>query len=376
MRIAVVHEWLTQWAGSEAVLEQILVCFPDADLFALTSKPDNDGRLHLKGRAIKTSFIQKLPFGSRWPQAYLPWLPLAVEMLNLRSYDLVISNSHCVAKGVITSPDTLHLSYVHTPARYAWDMQNEYLQRVPPLLRPLWAKQMHRLRLWDAVSAKRPSEIACNSSYISRRIQRAWGRDARVIYPPVDVSAFTPSPLREDYYVTASRLVGYKRVCLIAEAFVTMPEKTLKIVGDGPERNRIAAIASKARNIEILGHLPRIDLIKTIQKARAFIFAAEEDFGIAPVEAMACGIPVIAFGRGGASESVVNGTTGLLFYEQTVSALSAAINDFEQNIKISPTDCRERALSFSPERFRSDFIEFVTHALKASGQGSSLNTSE
>lgn len=359
MRIAVVHEWFTRWAGSEAVLEQILACLPGADLFAITSRPDAEGLRRLAGRTVRTSFIQRLPFGARAPQLWLPLLPLAAEQLDLRGYDVVVSNSHCVAKGVITGPDCLHLAYVHSPARYAWDLQHEYQSRVPWPLRPLWAAQMARLRSWDAASACRPTRLAANSAYIARRIRRAWGREAEVIHPPVDIAAFTPGGTRDDAYLTASRLVGYKRVPLIAEAFAAMPGRRLRIVGDGADLARVRAIAARAPNIEVLGHIPREELIAHMRRARAFVFAAEEDFGIVPVEAMACGTPVIAFGRGGAAESVLDKRTGRLFAEQNVAAIIAAVEDLERGPDPDPAVCRARAEEFAPANFRARFTAFA-----------------
>jgi glycosyltransferase involved in cell wall biosynthesis len=219
---------------------------------------------------------------------------------------------------------------------------------------------MHRLRAWDAMSACRPDAIASNSAYIAARIRHAWGRAATVIHPPVDTAAFVPgAEPGGGYYVTASRLVGYKRVGLIAEAFAAMPPRQLRIIGDGPDMRHVKAIAGRAQNIDILGHLPRSQLIENLQSARAFVFAAEEDFGIAPVEAMACGIPAIAYARGGAAESVLDGSTGLLFTEQTAAAIARAVEAFERMPAPSAQACRQRALEFSPELFRARFQEFV-----------------
>ncbi|HAT09462.1 MAG TPA: glycosyl transferase family 1, partial [Planctomycetes bacterium] len=358
-RIAVIHEWFTRWAGSEAVLEQILACLPQADLFAITSRPDAEGARKLAGRRVQTSFIQRLPFGTRAPQAWLPLLPLAAEQLDLRGYDLVVSNSHCVAKGVITSPDCRHLAYVHSPARYAWDLQHEYQSRIPWPLRPLWAWQMHRLRQWDALSAQRPDALACNSAYIARRIRHAWGRRAEVIHPPVDTSAFAPGGVRGSAFLTASRLVGYKRVPLIVEAFATMPGHQLVVIGDGPEMAAVRRAAGRAANIRVLGHVPRGELIEQMRSARAFVFAAEEDFGIAPVEAMACGTPVIAFGKGGAAESVVDGETGLLFQEQSAEAIRAAVARLCSLPPLPVAACVARAAGFGEAAFRERFLRFV-----------------
>lgn len=359
LRIAVIHEWFTRWAGSEAVLEQILACLPSADLFAIVSRPDAEGQRRLAGRTVHTSFIQRLPLGDRSPQLWLPLLPLAAEQLDLRGYDLVVSSSHCVAKGVITSPDCRHLAYVHSPARYAWDLQHEYQSRLPWLLRPCWAMLMARLRTWDAASACRPTYLAANSAYIARRIRHVWGRDATVIHPPVDLTSFTLGGLHGQDYVTASRLVGYKRVPLIAEAFANMPNRRLRIIGDGADLAQVRAIAARTSNIEVLGHVPREQLINELRQARAFIFAAEEDFGIAPVEAMACGTPVIAFARGGAAESVVDGKTGRLFTEQSPQAIQEAVEAFEKAPAPDPAACRSQAERFAPERFREQFTAWV-----------------
>ncbi len=360
-RIAVVHDWLRRWAGSEQVLEQILRCFPTADLFCLTSCPDEVGRSRLADRPIRTSFLQQVPLAARWPQLFVSWLPMAAEQLDLRGYDLVISNSHCAAKGVIAAPAAKHLAYIHSPPRYAWDLHGAYTSRVPWLLRPLWMRRMHRLRQWDALSALRPDALACNSHYIARRIARAWRREAAVLYPPIDLEVFTPGSdsARDDVFVTASRLVGYKQVPLIAGAFAAMPGRRLRIIGDGPDLGRIRAIARQAPNIAVLGHLPRERLVEELRRARAFVFAAEEDFGIAPVEAMACGTPVIAFARGGAAETVVPGTTGRWFHEQTPQALIESVEAFCAGPAPDPAACRARAMAFSPARFRAGLMALV-----------------
>lgn len=370
IKIAIVHEWFTTWSGSEAVLEQILLCFPDADLFALSHCPDEEGVKRLAGRPVKTSFIQKLPFGRKYPQFWLPIFPLAIEQLDLSGYDIVISNSHCVAKGVIVPPDCVHIAYVHSPARYAWDMRLEYQRRIPLLLRPLWGWAMHRLRAWDSESSRRPDALACNSAYIARRITHAWHRPAEVIHPPVDVAAFTLGGDRDDVYVAASRMVGYKKMPMIAEAFSEMPSRRLRIIGDGPDMIKIRAISKGAPNIEVLGRVEREVLIGELQRARAFIFAAEEDFGIAPVEAMSCGTPVIAFGRGGVTESVLNGVTGIFFQEQSVKSLKTAVEKFSTLPPFDADRCRKRAMEFAPQVFRSKFITFFNSCKQDSGKKS------
>ena len=361
MRIAIVHEWFTQWSGSEQVLEQMLACFPEADLFAVTSSPDRQGAQVLGERRIRTSFVQKLPFGRRLPQLWLPILPLAIEQLDLRGYDLVISNSHCVAKGVICSPYTRHLAYVHSPMRYAWDLRQEYAAKLPFVVRSIWNYAMHRLRSWDALSAMRPDALACNSHYIASRIRHAWNRPSTVIYPPVDVASFSPGGgERDDVYISVSRMVPYKRMVVIARAFSRMPKRTLHMIGTGSEYREIQEIAAKHKNIRLLGHVSRADLIYRLGRARAFIFAAEEDFGIAPVEAQACGTPVIAFARGGATESVIPGVTGLFFHEQSESAIIEAVDAFEQRASFDPDECRKNAEAFSIVMFRERFLAWVS----------------
>ena len=363
MRIALVHEWFSAWAGSEQVLEQILQVLPQADVFALTHRPDAEGQRRLAGRPVRTSFIQRLPFGARAPQLYLPWLPWAAESLALREYDLVICNHHCVAKGVIARPDALQVAYVHSPMRYAWDLAEEYQRRVAWPLRPLWSRTMHGLRQWDTASAARPDALACNSGYIAGRIRRAWRREAEVVYPPVDVQTFVPRTCERRGFVTASRLVGYKNVPLIVAAFKLMPDLQLTVIGEGADLGPCRRIAAGAGNIAFLGHVPRARLVAEVQGAQAFVFAAEEDFGIAPVEAMACGTPVIAFGRGGAAESVLDGSTGLHFAQQTPGAIVAAVRRFLDGPPIQAEACVERASQFSQGVFRTRFAAWLRHAL-------------
>ena len=365
LRVAVVHEWLTRWSGSEVVLEQILACFPQAHLFAVSFRPDTEGLKRLAGRTITTSIIQRLPGGAAHPQLWLPWLPQAIEQLDLRNFDLVISNSHCVAKGVITSPDCVHVAYVHSPARYAWDLHEVYASQVPWILRGWWRRQMHRFRAWDTASAVRPDAIACNSAYIARRIGRAWGRQAEVIHPPVtttDIPLVTGT--RENFYVTASRLVGYKQVPLIARAFSRRPDRQLRIIGDGPDLTELRQICRSAPNILLLGHLPRAKMLRELGTARAFVFAAEEDFGISPVEALACGTPVIAFRRGGATETIEEGVTGVFFPDQDEGSLLEALARFESLPAFNPESLRNAAQRFDPEVFRARFSAFVADKLR------------
>ena len=363
-RVALVHDWLPVYAGAERVLEQMLHLFPNADLFSLIDFLPPDQRVFLQGRPVQTSFIQRLPFARRAYRYYLPLAPLAIEQFDLRGYDLVISSSYVVAKGVLTTADQLHISYVHSPIRYAWDLYFQYLEQGGLVRGPKsWLARMilHYLRLYDATTASRPDVLVANSRHVARRIWKTYRRRARVVYPPVDTTAFRPDGPRDDYYVTVSRLVPYKRVDLIVQAFARMPKRKLVVIGDGPERDRIARLAPP--NVELLGYQPFEVMRAYMQRARAFIFAAEEDFGIVPVEAMACGTPVIAYGRGGVRESVVEGETGLFFYEQTPESLCEAVERFEH---LEPSLSTERiclqAERFSVARFREAFGRLVARA--------------
>lgn len=364
-RIAIVHDWLIDYAGSERVLAQILRCFPEADLFTLLDRMPESERAPLGGRAARTTFLQRMPGITSHLAYYLPLLPLAIEQLDVTGYDLVISSSHAVAKGVIVSPDALHVSYVHSPMRYAWDQQFVYLRegRMERGLRGAvlrWV--LHRLRSWDRRSADGVDIFVANSHFVARRIVKAYRRDAEVIYPPVDTDFFRPQAARGEYYVTVSRLLGYKRVDLLVKAFAELPDRRLLVIGDGPEYARLKALASP--NVELAGHLPAETLRERIQKARAFLFSAVEDFGIAPVEAMACGTPVIALRRGGAAETVAglesDQPTGVFFEHDNPGAVSEAVRVFERNEqRISTAACRTRAERFSADRFRSEFRGLV-----------------
>lgn len=366
-KIAIVHEWFTVLAGSEKVVEQLLLLYPEADVFCVIADEQVVAATpYLKHRNITTSFIQSLPMAKKRYRGYLPLMPLAVEQLDLSAYDVVISSSHAVAKGVLTGPNQLHISYVHSPMRYAWDLQHQYL-RETGLHRGLkgWLAKimLHKLRLWDYRTAAGVDHFVANSGFIRRRIQKVYGRSADVIYPPVDIAAFALQEKKQDYYLAASRLVPYKRMDLIVQAFAQMPDKRLVVIGDGPEMAKLVSYSGK--NIQLLGYQEFSALRRHMQDAKAFVFAAEEDFGITPVEAQACGTPVIAFGRGGALETVVASdepghATGVFFGEQTVASLTAAVATFEStSAGFSPQVCRANAERFSTERFLSEFATYV-----------------
>jgi glycosyltransferase involved in cell wall biosynthesis len=366
-KVALVHEWFSTIAGSERVVEQLCKLYPTADLFAVYADPSVVASTgFLKGRKLSTTFIQQLPQASKSFRLYLPLMPLAVEQLDVSAYDIVISSSHAVAKGILTGPDQLHISYVHSPIRYAWDLQHQYLREsgLEVGIRGWMAKWMlHHMRIWDYRTASGVDHFVANSEFIARRIRKVYGREAAVIYPPVDVQAFSLGEKREDFYLTASRLVPYKKVDVIVEAFNAMPDKRLVVVGDGPGLKKLKAMALP--NIEILGYQPFSKLQELMQTARAFVFAAEEDFGITPVEAQACGAPVIAYGKGGALESIAglglhDEPTGLFFGSQEPQAVISAVERFEQMSDLfDPRSCRANALRFSPESFCEQFQQLV-----------------
>ncbi|MBR8458359.1 glycosyltransferase [Burkholderia dolosa] len=368
LRVAIVHDWLVTYAGAERVLEQIIACFPDADLFSLVDFLDD--RAFVRGKPVTTSFIQKLPFARTKYRSYLPLMPLAIEQLDVSGYDLVISSSHAVAKGVLTGPDQVHISYVHSPIRYAWDLQHQYLEQSNLTHGPksLLARLiLHYIRNWDTRTANAVDGFIANSAFIARRIRKVYHRDAAVIFPPVDVDAFSLNDAKEDFYLTASRMVPYKKIDLIVDAFSRTPERKLVVIGDGPEMQKIRAKAGP--NVEIMGYQPFAVLHDRMRRAKAFVFAAEEDFGISVVEAQACGTPVIAYGKGGALETVLDpqsdaNPTGLFFDEQTPAAIVAAVDEFERAPqRFTPRACRANAERFSADTFRRRFLDYVEAAL-------------
>lgn len=356
MRVAIVHEWFTTHAGSEKVVEQILQLYPEADLFSLVDFLAPEQRSFIGHRPVQTSFLQKLPLASKAFRQYLPLMPLAVEQFDLSAYDLIISSNHAVAKGVLTAPHQLHISYVHTPMRYAWDLQHQYLRQAGlerGIKGGLTRGILHYLRLWDSTSAHRVDRFVANSRFIARRIWRTYRRPAQVIYPPVDIQRFNWRRPRESFYLTVARFVPYKRVDLIVAAFSQLG-LPLVVIGSGPEEKTIRALAGP--NVQLLGHQPNAMVTDYMERCRGFVFAAEEDFGITPVEAQAAGAPVIAFGRGGAAETILPGKTGILFEQQTVESLVQAVKSFESGMAQWESDrLRQQAETFSIQRFRTSF---------------------
>ncbi|WP_144143151.1 glycosyltransferase family 4 protein [Paraburkholderia sp. BCC1884] len=380
MKVAIVHDWLVAPGGAEKVLEQIIECFPDADLFSLVDFLED--RRPLGGKPVTTSFIQRLPFARSRYRAYLPLMPLAVEQFDLSGYDLIITSSYAVAKGVLVGPDQTHVSYVHSPMRYAWDLQHQYLREAKLTRGPKsWAARalLHYLRGWDSHSANGVDRLIANSHFVARRVMKTYRRDAAVIPPPVDVHEFELCTQKEDFYLTASRMVPYKRMDLIVESFNATPHRRLIVIGDGPEMPTIRAMAGP--NVTILGYQPFEVLKDHLQRARAFVFAAEEDFGIVALEAQACGTPVIAFGKGGALETVVPvgeaHPTGVYFARQTVVSVLDAIDRFERlREPITPGACRANAERFTPAVFRRAFMAEVTRTIAAAGVRHRVGTVE
>ena len=361
---AFIHDWLIEKGGAENVLAAMLELWPDAPVYTLIHDPTGPTVSTVQGHRVITSFLHKFPGAKKYYRSLLPFMPLAVEQFDLSEFDIIISNSYAVAKGILTGPDQLHICMCCSPIRYAWDMQHQYLResKKDKGIQSWIARWiLHEIRKWDYRTANGVDEFIAISNYIARRIWKVYRRESTVIYPPVDVNSFSLQEQKEDFYLTASRMVPYKRINLIIEAFSTMPEKKLVVIGDGPDFEKIQALATP--NIQLLGYQPFEVLKEHMQNAKAFIFAAEEDFGIVPVEAQACGTPVIAYGKGGALETVIDGKTGLFFKEQSVESLKEAILKFEGLGTVwDPQTIRENAERFSKERFQNEFQEFVGKA--------------
>jgi glycosyltransferase involved in cell wall biosynthesis len=368
-KVAVVHDWLTVYSGSERVLEQMIALHPDSDLFApIDFLPEVDRRF-LCGKRPITSFAQHLPLMRNHYRKWLPLLMIAVEQMDVSDHPLVLSSSAAIAKGVLTGPEQLHISYVHSPMRYAWDLQHQYLHDsgLERGLGGMFARYLlHNARFWDLRTSNGVDHYIANSQFIAKRIWKVYRRESTVIYPPVDTHAFRRRDAKEDFYLTVSRLVPYKKITTLVEAFARMPKRRFVVVGDGPEMKRVKEAATP--NVEILGFQPADVVTDLMQRARAFVFAAHEDFGISPVEAQACGTPVIAYGRGGALETIRTeasergAATGLFFDRQTPEAVVDAVLEFESRDAEFPAKaCRENAERFSVEMFRRNYTSFVQH---------------
>ncbi len=364
---ALVHEWLTPEAtgGSELVVREILQHI-DADVYALIDFESSNPDSYLYQRDIGTTFLQHFPRARQGVQKYLPLLPLAIEQLDLREYDIILSSSHAVAKGILTSPHQLHVCYCHTPMRYAWDLTFDYLagSRAGRGLPGIFTRYLlHRLRQWDVLCANRVDYFIANSKHTARRIWRCYRRPAEVIYPPVKIDRFPYCEDKQDFYVTVSRLVGYKQVSLIVRAFNQLGYP-LVVIGSGAQLKSLQRLAKP--NVRLLGAQPDAVVEEFMSRAKAFVYAACEDFGMAPVEAQACGTPVVAYGAGGALETVVDlrtspdSGTGLFFPEQSVTAIVQAIEQFEQyRQKFDPQNARSQAAKFTPKIFEERYLNWV-----------------
>lgn len=369
-QVRYVHEWLTEWGGSEDVTRAMLAAVPGTALHATIDFLSDASRAKFGGVPIRTTFLQRAPWARTRFWNYLPVTPLAVETHDLRGADVIVSSSHAFAKGVLTTAEQLHVSYVHSPMRYAWDLHHEYLAdyRLDRGAKGLLARYMfHRLRQWDRQTANNVDLFLANSRHVQRRIWRTYRRVAQVLYPPVAVGRFAWQPAKGDHYVTVSRLVSYKRIDLLLAAFRAMPRRKLVVVGDGPEMPRLRAMCPP--NVQLMGFQSDAVVQEQMGSARAFLFAAHEDFGISPVEAQACGTPVIAYGVGGSRETVRDlrsepRPTGLLFDEQTPASLQAAVEAFD-GAAIDPRDCRAWAEGFDEPLFRQRFRGLLERAWDA-----------
>ncbi|MBP6391513.1 MAG: glycosyltransferase [Flavobacteriales bacterium] len=365
MKVAFVHDWLVVHGGAEQVTRELVDLF-DADVFALVdllSADDRQAILH--GKHARTSFVQHLPFARTHFRWYLPLFPSAIERLDLRGYDLVISASYAVAKGVRTHPGQVHVSYVHTPMRYAWVMEDAYLNDHGIGNGPkawLVRRVLRYLRAWDLRVTTRVDRLVANSRNTAARIQHIHGRDAEVVYPPLDLARFAPGPGERTHYLAAARLVPYKRIDRIIAAFRALPDHKLVVLGDGPERERLQRVAPT--NVAFRGHVDSDELVRSMQHARALIVAADEDFGLTPVEALACGTPAIALRRGGYQETITDGRTGLFFDEATPEAIRDTVLRFERDgVACSTQELRAAAEPFSRAHFRSAMTRIVNEAI-------------
>ncbi len=365
MKVAIIHYWLVGMRGGEKVLEALCRMFPDADIFTHAYRPKAISDT-IRRHRVYTTWISRLPAATRLYQSYLPFMPQALEDLDLSPYDLVISSESGPAKGVIVRPDAIHLCYCHSPMRYLWDQYHVYRQSSGPLKRLLMPPLFHRLRQWDVTSAARVDAFVANSNHVAARIRKYWRRDSTVVHPPVAVADFAPASAHEvaDFYLWVGELVSYKRPDLAVDAFNRL-QKPLVMIGGGPELNRLKNQAGPS--IRILGQVPFEVLKSHLARCRALVFPGEEDFGIVPVEAMASGRPVIAYARGGVLDTVVDGQTGLLFHEPRADSLMDAVHRFERSRlpDQAASICLARADCFREDIFRKGFSDAINAALQS-----------
>ncbi len=358
MKVALIHDHLAQDGGAEKVLKVLADLYPQAPIYTLLYEKKQVDK-YFSDRRIETSIIQRLPGGIRHYQWYMPFMPMAVEFFDLRHYDLVISDASAFAKGVITSADTLHICYCHTPTRYLWDYTHQYINelRYNKYFKKAISLVLNYIRIWDRQAADRVDAYIANSKTVKNRIRKYYKRDAVVIYPPVDTDKFKISDKQGDYFLIGGRLAPYKRVDLVIKAFNVLG-LPLKIFGSGVDSNRLRKLAGNNENIEFLGRVDRDELAGLYGGCQAFINPQEEDFGITTIEAMACGRPVIAFRKGGATETVIEGKTGVFFDMQTPEALVDAVNRFRE-LNFDASAIRAHAEKFSTERFKRELKDFI-----------------
>lgn len=374
MKVAIIHDWLVNYGGAERVVDEMLKIYPEADIFTLVHDKKKM-RGHFSNSKITTSFVQKIPFATRLYTKFLSLMPKAFESFDLSQYDLVIASSSSCAKGVIVPPGTPFVAYIHTPMRYAWDLYFDYYKRSGALTRLFMKAQMPKIRLWDFVSSQRIDSIVCNSSYIARRVKRFWNRDSKVIFPPVGTDRLFPNGKdAEDFYVVFSRLVAYKRIDIAIEACGALGKK-LVVIGSGKEEKRLKKLAEKYSDAQIkfTGRISDDEVRDYLQRCRALIFCAEEDFGIIPVEAQACGRAVVAYKKGGATETVIEGETGVFFEEQDAENCAKAILRFEEldsEKKFASERIAAHAKNFGEERFRNEFKATCDEAMAKVRDGS------
>ena len=361
MKVAIVHDWLANMGGSEKVVLQLHQLFPDAPVYTSVYHPDKVDA-SFRDIDVRTTFLQKLPFGKTKYQQYLPLMPLAFEQLDMREYDLILSSNHACSKGIIPSPHALHICYSHTPMRYAWSGFHEYREheQVGWLKSKLMTPLLHYLRMWDRQSADRVDHFIANSHEVAQRIRKYYRRDSTVIHPPVHIPEQAVLGEDEGYYLIVSRLVAYKRVDLAIEAFNRLG-KPLLVIGDGPERKNLERLAGPT--VKLLGKRDDQEVQRCYQRCKAFVFPGEEDFGITPIEAQSYGKPVIAYGRGGVLDTVIGERTGLFFAEQRVDALVDAVRVFESRT-FDSLQIREHATGFSEDVFRRKMADFIEEKLR------------
>lgn len=354
MKVAIIHDWLTIYGGAESIIRILHDMFPDAPIYTTVYNRENMPA-DFKKMDIRTSFIQKLPFAKKKYTSYLPLMPRAFEQFDLSEYDLVISSNTSCSKGVLTGANTLHICYCNTPMRYGWDFYHEYRSGKGALARMIISGMMHKIRMWDRLSADRVDTFIANSYNVARRIMKHYRRESTVIYPPVRTSMFQKSNKDEGFYLVVSRLVPYKRIDLVAEAFSKMG-LPLVIIGDGSEYKNV--VEKAAPNVKMLGRVNDSVVLDYMMRCKAFLFPGEEDFGITPIEAQACGKPVIAYGKGGALETVVADETGVFFQEQTVESVISTVRRFE-SMKFDADKIRKHSEKFSEDRFREELRDFI-----------------